>query len=287
MSAYLSILESIYLPAVVIFSLLVGSFLNVVIHRLPIMMMDGWRREASEFLGQEESADDSFISLSQPRSRCPQCGHSIRWYENIPLISYLLILKGRCSGCDSSISMRYPLIEGLTAVVGLIVALYFGFTFQMLAMLFVSYSLIVLIFIDADHQLLPDQITLPLLWAGLLASLVFAWIPLDSAVIGAMLGYLVLWSVFWLFKLVTGKEGMGYGDFKLLSALGAWGGYVALPGIILISSIAGVIYALIAAVYRRQDLTKPMPFGPFLALAGWLMLIWGDQINQWYLSLIL
>lgn len=287
MSAYLSTLESIYLPAVVIFSLLVGSFLNVVIHRLPMMMMNSWRLEASEFLNQKEGTEDHPISLSQPRSRCPQCGHSIRWYENIPIISYILILKGRCSGCDSSISMRYPLIEGLTALVGFTIALYFGFTLQMLAMLFVSYALIVLIFIDADHQLLPDQITLPLLWAGLLSNLVFGWVALDSAVIGAMLGYLALWSVFWLFKLVTGKEGMGYGDFKLLSALGAWGGYAALPGIILISSISGVFYALLAALYRRQDLTKPMPFGPFLALAGWLMLIWGDQINQWYLSLIL
>lgn len=287
MSAYLSALESIYLPAVVLFSLLVGSFLNVVIHRLPIIMMNGWRREAAEFLDQKVNSDDEFISLSQPRSRCPQCGHSIRWYENIPIISYLLILKGRCSGCDSSISMRYPLIEGLTALVGLTIALYFGFTLQMLAMLFVSYALIVLIFIDADHQLLPDQITLPLLWAGVLFNLVFGWIPLDSSVIGAMLGYLTLWLVFWMFKLVTGKEGMGYGDFKLLSALGAWGGYATLPGIILISSVAGVIYALLSALSGRQDLTKPMPFGPFLALAGWLMLIWGDQINQGYLSLVL
>ena len=287
MSAYLSMLESIYLPAVVIFSLLVGSFLNVVIHRLPIMMMDSWRREAAEFLNQMEISDDQSISLLQPRSRCPQCGHSIRWYENIPILSYLLILKGRCSGCDAGISMRYPFVEALTAAVGLAVALYFGFTLQMLAMLFVSYSLIVLIFIDVDHQLLPDQITLPLVWAGLLVNLVFGWVPLDSAVFGAMLGYLVLWLVFWLFKWVTGKEGMGYGDFKLLSAVGAWGGYAILPGTILISSVAGVIYALLAALLTRQDLTKPMPFGPFLALAGWLMLIWGDQINQWYLSLIL
>ncbi|MGB1172640.1 MAG: prepilin peptidase [Marinobacterium sp.] len=287
MSAYLSALESIYLPAVVIFSLLVGSFLNVVIHRLPVMMMNSWRREALEFLDQKDSTEGQLISLSQPRSRCPQCGHAIRWYENIPILSYLLVLKGRCSGCDVPISARYPLVEGLTALVGLIVALYYGFTPQMLAMLFVSYSLIVLIFIDADHQLLPDQITLPLLWAGFLVSLMYGWVPLDSALIGAMLGYLVLWLVFWLFKLVTGKEGMGYGDFKLLSALGAWGGYAMLPGIILISSAAGVIYALIGALLGRQDLAKPMPFGPFLALAGWLMLIWGDQINQWYLSLVL
>lgn len=287
MSAYLSTLESIYLPVVVIFSLLVGSFLNVVIHRLPIMMMNSWRREASEFLNQKEGTEDQPISLSQPRSRCPQCGHSIRWYENIPILSYLLVLKGRCSGCDASISARYPLIEGFTALVGLIVALSFGFTLQMLAMLFVSYSLIVLIFIDADHQLLPDQITLPLLWAGLLSNLVFGWVALDSAVIGAMLGYLVLWLVFWLFKLVTGKEGMGYGDFKLLAALGAWGGFVILPGIVLISSVLGVIFALLGSAFARQDLSKPMPFGPFLAAAGWVMLIWGDQINQWYLSLML
>ena len=286
MSAYLSTLESIYLPAVVIFSLLVGSFLNVVIHRLPMMMND-WRREAAEFLDQKVNSDDEFISLSQPRSRCPQCGHSIRWYENIPILSYLLILKGRCSGCDASISARYPLIEGFTALVGLIVALSFGFTLQMLAMLFVSFSLIVLIFIDADHQLLPNQITLPLLWAGLLSNLVFGWVALDSAVIGAMLGYLVLWLVFWLFKLVTGKEGMGYGDFKLLAALGAWGGFVILPGIVLISSVVGVIFALLGSAFTRQDLSKPMPFGPFLAAAGWVMLIWGDQINQWYLSLML
>lgn len=287
MSAYLSVLESIYLPAVVIFSLLVGSFLNVVIHRLPIMMMNSWRREATEFLGQNENSDEPPLTLSQPRSRCPQCGHAIRWYENIPILSYLLILRGRCSGCRASISMRYPLIEGLTALTGLSVALYFGFTLQMLIMLFVSYTLIVLIFIDADHQLLPDQITLPLLWAGLMVSLVFGWVSLDSAVIGAMLGYLVLWLVFWLFKLATGKEGMGYGDFKLLAALGAWGGYAILPGIILISSVAGVVYALIGSLLGRQNLANPMPFGPFLALAGWLMLIWGDQINQWYLSLVL
>ncbi len=287
MSAYLSVSESIYLPSVVIFSLLVGSFLNVVIHRLPIMMMNSWRREATEFLGQNENSDELPLTLSQPRSRCPKCGHAIRWYENIPILSYLLILRGRCSGCRASISMRYPLIEGLTALTGLSVALYFGFTLQMLIMLFVSYALIVLIFIDADHQLLPDQITLPLLWAGLLVSLVFGWVSLDSAVIGAMLGYLVLWLVFWLFKLATGKEGMGYGDFKLLAALGAWGGYAILPGIILISSVAGVVYALIGSLLGRQNLANPMPFGPFLALAGWLMLIWGDQINQWYLSLVL
>jgi len=287
MSAYLSTLESIYLPVVVIFSLLVGSFLNVVIHRLPIMMMNSWRLEASEFLNQKEGKEDQPISLSQPRSRCPQCGHSIRWYENIPILSYLLVLKGRCSGCDASISVRYPLIEGFTALVGLIVALSFGFTLQMLAMLFVSYSLIVLIFIDADHQLLSDQITLPLLWAGLLSNLVFGWVALDSAVIGAMLGYLVLWLVFWLFKLVTGKEGMGFGDFKLLAALGAWGGFEILPGIVLISSVVGVIFALLGSAFARQDLSKPMPFGPFLAAAGWVMLLWGDQINQWYLSLML
>lgn len=278
-------LEDYYIPLVVLLSLLVGSFLNVVIYRLPKIMEREWQKEASALLQLPPPINDQ-LSLSRPSSRCPSCKRSIRWFENIPLFSYLLILRARCAGCRAFIPIRYPVVEFLSGLIGWVVALNLGFSWQMLAILALSYALIALTFIDIDHQLLPDQITLPFLWLGLMVNLLLDQVALSHAVLGAAFGYLILWSVYWLFKLLTGKEGMGFGDFKLLAMLGAWGGFTILPGVILISSILGVLYALISSLFGKQTLHNAMPFGPFLALAGWLMLLWGDQINQWYLSLL-
>lgn len=278
-------LEVVYVPFVVLLSLIVGSFLNVVIHRLPKMMESEWQREASELLNVPPPTDEK-ITLSSPSSSCPRCNRAIRWYENIPVLSYLFILRAHCAGCHSFIPLRYPIVEVLSALIGWFVAVHFGFSLQMLAFLILSYGLIALVFIDVDHQLLPDQITLPLLWLGLIVHLLLGAVPLDNAVLGAAIGYLLLWSVFWLFKLLTGKEGMGYGDFKLLAALGAWGGFTVLPGILLISSVLGVLYALVSTLMVKRDLNTAIPFGPFLALAGWVMLIWGQSLNHWYLSLL-
>jgi leader peptidase (prepilin peptidase)/N-methyltransferase len=287
MSELLNSIEPIYLPLVVVFSLMIGSFLNVVIYRLPLMMERAWRKEAAEYLDQVLSDEDSApLTLSVPRSTCPHCKHSIRWYENIPLFSYFLILKGRCGGCAKSISVRYPLVELLTASVGGVVAYQFGFTFTTLAALLFSYALIVLLYIDADHQLLPDSITLPLIWLGLLVNWAGGFVSLEGSLGGAVIGYLSLGSVYWLFKLLTGKEGMGYGDFKLLASIGAWGGLQVLPGVILLSSLVGVAFAVGQTFVGKRDLHSAMPFGPFLAIAGWVMLIWGHQINSWYLSLL-
>ncbi len=263
--------------------LCVGSFLNVVIHRLPKMMEREWQAECAELRGETASTAETPLSLARPRSRCPACGHVISAMENIPVISYLL-LRGKCSGCGTRISPRYPLIELATGLLSAYVAWHLGPGMQTAGALLLLWSLIALAMIDFDTQLLPDSITLPLLWLGLLFNLFGTFTPLHSAVIGAMAGYLSLWSIFWLFKLVTGKEGMGYGDFKLLAALGAWLGWSLLPTIILLSSLAGAVVGIFLIVAARRGRNIPIPFGPYLAAAGLIALLWGNQITRSYLA---
>ena len=264
--------------------LCVGSFLNVVIHRLPKMMEQEWHAQCADLRGETVPAGVS-LSLARPRSRCPSCGHQITALENIPVISYLL-LKGRCSACGTPISLRYPLIEIATGLLSAYIAWHFGATAQGVGALLLVWSLIALAAIDLDTQLLPDAITLPLLWLGLVFNLFATYSDLSTAVIGAMAGYLALWSVFWLFKLATGKEGMGYGDFKLLAALGAWLGWQMLPAIILLSSIVGATVGITLIVAARHGRNVPIPFGPYLAAAGIIALLWGQQITRSYLGLI-
>jgi leader peptidase (prepilin peptidase)/N-methyltransferase len=266
--------------------LCVGSFLNVVIHRLPKMMEQDWLAQCAELRGEAAPDQGEALSLAKPRSRCPGCGHQITALENIPLLSYLLILKGKCSGCGTRISPRYPVIELMTGLLSAYAAWHFGPTIQTIGALALLWALIALSAIDLDTQLLPDSITLPLLWLGLAFNLWSAFADLPTAVIGAMAGYLSLWSVFWLFKLATGKEGMGYGDFKLLAALGAWLGWQMLPAIILLSSIVGAIVGIALIVAARRGRNVPIPFGPYLAAAGVIALFWGQRITQGYLGLI-
>lgn len=260
-------------------ALLVGSFLNVVILRLPVMMEREWQAA----LDPEKAEPDEKFNLAFPASRCNACGHQIRWYENFPVFSWLF-LKGQCSQCHTSISARYPLIEALSGILCGIIGWQYGITTLGVSLMLLTWALIALTFIDIDHQLLPDSITLPLLWLGLLLNSFEIFTTLESAVWGAALGYLALWSVYWGFKLITGKEGMGYGDFKLLAALGAWGGAISLPMIILFSSVAGVLLAGILIAFRRHNAANPLPFGPYLAIAGWFAILWGDPIIRWYLG---
>jgi leader peptidase (prepilin peptidase)/N-methyltransferase len=266
--------------------LCIGSFLNVVIHRLPKMMEREWLAQCAELRGEIASTEAAPLSLAKPRSRCPSCGHQITAIENIPLISYLLILRGKCSGCQARISLRYPIIEAITGLLSAYVAWHFGPTLQAAGALALVWALIALAAIDLDTQLLPDSITLPLLWLGLTFNLWATYADISSAVVGAMLGYLALWSVFWLFKLATGKEGMGYGDFKLLAALGAWLGWSMLPAIILLSSVVGAIVGITLIIVTRHGRNVPIPFGPYLAAAGGIALFWGASITQSYLGLI-
>ncbi|MDP2227746.1 MAG: A24 family peptidase [Moraxellaceae bacterium] len=264
--------------------LLVGSFLNVVAHRLPRMMEREWKAEAQAILSgspQEPSASPPAYNLVVPRSACPACGHKITALENIPVISWL-VLRGRCSACKTRISARYPVVELATALLSLLVFLILGATPQTLLALPLTWALISLTLIDFDTQLLPDQITLPLLWAGLLVNIEGMFVPLHAAVIGAMLGYLILWSVYWLFKLLTGKEGMGYGDFKLLAALGAWLGWMQVPVILLLSSVVGSIIGIGYLIVRRES--APFAFGPYIAIAGFIALLWGVPLVSWYLG---
>jgi len=264
--------------------LMVGSFLNVVIHRLPLMMQRDWRSQCAEYLEQPGQAPaDEAISLSRPRSRCPHCGHAIGALENIPVLSYLW-LRGKCADCGARISPRYPVIEIVTALLSVAVAWHFGFGWPLAGGLLLTWSLIALTMIDFDHQLLPDNITLPLLWLGLVLNLGGIYTDINSAVIGAMAGYLSLWSIYWLFKLLTGKEGMGFGDFKLLALLGAWMGWQALPAIILLSSAVGAVIGIGLIVLRGRDKNIPIPFGPYLAIAGWIAFLWGDRITEAYLQ---
>jgi leader peptidase (prepilin peptidase)/N-methyltransferase len=265
-----------------VFALLVGSFLNVVIYRLPVMMQREWDAMLKTEAGETVEPQPRF-NLMTPGSRCGHCGHQIRWYENIPLISWLL-LRGRCSDCGTGISFRYPFVELLTGLSSAWIIWQFGLTVEGVALVLLTWALITLTFIDLDHHLLPDSITLPLLWLGLLINTQGVFTSLESAVYGAAAGYLILWSVYWLFKLLTGKEGMGYGDFKLLAAIGAWGGIKILPLVVLLSSVVGVILALLLIAFRRHQAQNPLPFGPYLAIAGWIALLWGEPIISAYLG---
>ena len=264
--------------------LIVGSFLNVVILRLPKMMEQSWRRECCELLDQPLSDEDP-LTLSYPGSQCPGCGTAIKPWHNIPVISWLT-LRGRCAQCGMRISARYPIVELLTALLSGFAAWQFGFGPEAISALVLIWVLIALTGIDMKTQLLPDSMTLPLLWLGLGVNLFSVWTPLSSAVMGAMLGYGSLWSVFWMFKLVTGKEGMGYGDFKLLGALGAWFGWQAVPLMILLSSFVGAALGIAILIARRQGRDTPMPFGPYLAGAGLLTLFFGDTLITEYLRLV-
>lgn len=266
-----------------IFALMIGSFLNVVIYRVPKMMELEWQAQIDEM--QEKEPSQERFNLSVPASACPKCGHKIRWFENIPVISYL-IQKGQCNGCQTSISARYPTVELFTALISTYVVSIYGLNEISLAVMFFSWVLICLTLIDYDTQLLPDNMTLPLLWLGLLVNSFGMFTSLHMAVAGAMLGYLSLWSIYWAFKLLTGKEGMGYGDFKLLAALGAWAGADQLPIIILFSSLVGAIFGIMLIVLKRHERQNPIPFGPYLAVAGWITLIWGQEITHKYLQLI-
>ncbi|MDR3158775.1 MAG: A24 family peptidase [Zoogloeaceae bacterium] len=269
-----------------VLGLMIGSFLNVVIYRLPKMLETAWRAQYAEMRGETGESEDTVtetFNLATPRSRCPHCGHPISVLENIPVLSYLC-LRGKCRVCRAPISPRYPLIELAAALLGLAAAWRFGPGVQAMAAALLLWTLLALAMIDLDTQLLPDAITLPLLWGGLLFNLSGQFVPLSQAVIGAMAGYLALWSVYWLFKLITGKEGMGYGDFKLLAALGAWLGWIMLPVIVLISSLVGAIVGIALILFARHGRHVPIPFGPYLAAAGMIALFWGEGINRLYLG---
>lgn len=274
-----------------VFGLLIGSFLNVVIYRLPVMMERQWKQECLECFpelstGIKEPSPTTF-NLSTPRSRCPQCKAQIRAIDNVPVISWLL-LKGQCRQCNHKISARYPAIELLTAAMATTVAIYFPLSEFAVAAILFTFVLIAATFIDLDTMLLPDQLTLPLMWGGITLSLLgFSPVSLQDAIIGAIAGYLSLWSLYWAFKLLTGKEGMGYGDFKLLAALGAWLGWQQLPVLILMSSIVGAIFGIAMLKAQQKGMDKVFPFGPYLAVSGWVCLIWGDSIITWYLTSIL
>ena len=293
--AYIELLQQnpwLYYTVVFILGLLVGSFLNVVIYRLPAMLKRQWRHDCVQFLketndpalvpGTKLETADTF-NLTTPRSRCPHCNHQIRAWENIPVFSYLF-LRGKCHECGHAISMRYPLIELLSAMLVTVVAWKFGVTEQAVLAIILTWVLVSLTFIDLDHQYLPDNITLPFLWLGLLAGLYSIFTDVSSSVWGAAAGYTVLWAVYILFKKLTGKEGMGFGDFKLLAMLGAWLGWQKLPAIIFMSSLVGAVVGITLIVFRRHQRGVPIPFGPYLAAAGWLVLLWGDDINSAYLQ---
>ena len=267
------------------FGLIIGSFLNVVILRFPEQLKYSWRHESEDFLGiaNQSAEPEETLSLSAPASRCPSCGVPIKPWHNIPVVSYVF-LGGKCKACSTPISIQYPLVELFSALTTAFIIFQFGLSLMAAYCLIFTWVLITLTGIDFREQLLPDQITLPLLWLGLFANLSGTFVPLNEAVIGALAGYLSLWSVFWLFKLVTGKEGMGYGDFKLLAALGAWMGWQMLPLIIILSTFVGALVGVVGLLMRTRERQVPMAFGPFLAMAGWIALIWGDKILGSYLS---
>ena len=278
----------LFMVAAGVIGLLVGSFLNVVIHRLPKMMERDWQAQCAE-LSNEPTAGSNHAeqtaltyNLVVPRSACPACSHQITAIENIPVISYLA-LRGKCRGCGTKISARYPAVEALTAVLSGLVAWHFGFGLAGCSALLLLWALVALTFIDADTQLLPDSITLPLLWLGLIVNLNHGFTDINSAVLGAIFGYLSLWSIYWLFKLITKKEGMGYGDFKLLAALGAWLGWQKLLLVILLSSVVGAVVGIVLIILARLGRNVPLPFGPYLAMAGFIALLWGDGIMKSYL----
>ena len=262
-----------------VLGLVVGSFLNVVIYRLPKMMEARWQRDYAEFSGEAQEESDK-LSLAFPGSRCPTCDAEIKPTQNIPVLSYLA-LGGKCASCKASISIRYPVVEALTALLWVLCGLQFGVSNALAGAMLLTAVLVVLTAIDLEHQLLPDSLTLPLLWIGLLLNIDNTFVSLESAVLGAVFGYLCLWAVFWLFKIVTGKEGMGHGDFKLLAALGAWFGLAALPTIVLLSSVVGAVLGIALIATGKQDRETPMPFGPFLAGAGLIHLFYPNVLLTW------
>jgi leader peptidase (prepilin peptidase)/N-methyltransferase len=270
-------------------SICIGSFLNVVIYRLPKMMQNEWQAECSVLLADNlkkpyQQAEQTF-NLVTPSSTCPHCNTKIKPWFNLPIFGWLL-LKGKAACCDNKVSIRYPSIELLTGLAGCVIASYFGVTAQTLLYLALTYALIALIFIDIDHMLLPDQITLPLLWLVLIAAVIGLTIEPSQAIIGAAAGYLCFWSVYWAFKLLTGKEGMGYGDFKLMAVFGALLGWQSLPMVVLLSSLVGAIIGISLLSIQGKDKATPIPFGPYIAIAGWVSLIWGDSIQAAYLNLL-
>ena len=284
----------VFIAVAFAFALIIGSFLNVVIYRLPLMMQRDWREQCDE-LSKEPAPDlpDGKFNIIVPRSRCPSCGAAIKAWQNIPVLSYLL-LGAQCSNCQTVISVRYPLVETLTAILAAVCAWHFGFGWEALMAIGLSFALVAISLIDADHQIIPDSIVIPLMWVGLIMSLLHPLTGADTlfiapqdAVVGAVAGYLSLWSVYQLFKLVTGKEGMGYGDFKLLAALGAWLGWQALPTIILMSAVVGAIIGIVLIIFRGRDRQIPIPFGPYLAAAGWITMLWGETIKNAYLDMFL
>ncbi len=280
--ALLQASSSAFIIVSALLALMIGSFLNVVIYRLPIMLERSWRSQCEELTQPNQPVGEGPFNLMVPRSRCPHCGHLIGARENFPILSYLL-QKGKCRHCGGAISPRYPIIEGMTALLSAVVAWRFGFGWETAFALLLTWGLIALSFIDFDHQLLPDDLTLPLLWLGLLISLGGVFVGPQAAIVGAAAGYLSLWSVYWLFKLVTGKEGMGYGDFKLMAVFGAWLGWQALPLIILLSSVVGAVIGISLILVRGHDRNIPIPFGPYIAIAGWIALLWGEQLTGAYL----
>ena len=293
MSDFIYLLESndlFFYGFIFILSLMIGSFLNVVIYRLPKMLEQGWYQECREFLADElkhsSQKEEVQITLSKQNSTCPHCQHSIRFYENIPVISWLF-LKGKCSQCKNKISARYPLVELSTALLSLVIAQHFGVTIITFYALILTWGLVALTMIDFDHMLLPDQIVMPLLWLGLIVNLSNGLVPIEDAVIGAIAGYTSLFSIFWLFKLATGKEGMGFGDFKLFALFGAWIGWQLLPLLILMASVVGAVIGISLMIFKNHQKGQAIPFGPYLAIAGWITLLWGELIWSWYLAQII
>jgi leader peptidase (prepilin peptidase) / N-methyltransferase len=270
--------DALFLVAATVVGLAVGSFLNVVIHRLPKMMDTEWRSQCAELRGEEVAAGGPY-NLWTPRSQCPSCGTQLRAIDNVPVLSWLM-LGGKCAHCAAKISVRYPIVEALTAALSALVAWHFGWGLAGVVAIVFTWTLIALTFIDADTTLLPDSMTLPLLWLGLLVNVEGTFVPLQDAVIGAAAGYLILWSIYWLFKLATGKEGMGYGDFKLLAALGAWMGWKMLLPIILLSSVVGAIVGVVLIVLARRGREIPIPFGPYLAAAGFIAMLYGNDLSH-------
>ena len=275
---------ALFLGTLFVLGAIVGSFLNVVIYRLPVMMEREWRHDCLEFLEQPLPGEAEKFNLNTPRSRCGNCGHQITALENIPMLSYL-VLGGKCSACKTHISIQYPLVELFTAITSVIVGWNFGVSVQTAALLVATWSLIAMSGIDIGHKLLPDNITLPLLWLGILLSLFDVFVDLETSVIGAMAGYLSLWSVFIGFKFITGKEGMGHGDFKLLAALGAWLGWQPLLIVVLLASLVGATIGITMILMRKTERGTQIPFGPYLAAAGWITLLWEDSLTRFYNSL--
>lgn len=274
-----------FVASALVLGLIVGSFLNVLVWRLPKMLERDWRAQALEVLGLAPEPPSAPYNLMQPHSQCPHCAQPIRPWENIPLLSYLW-LRGRCAHCKAGISPRYPLTELACGLISALVAWHFGFGWPAGLLLVLSWGLLAMSLIDADHQLLPDVLVLPLLWLGLIVNSFGLLVSLGDALWGAVLGYLFLWSVFWLFKLLTGKDGMGHGDFKLLALLGAWGGWQILPLTLLLSSLVGAILGTVMLRLRQEKTSTPIPFGPFLAIAGWIAMLWGGQITDFYLQFV-